>query len=71
MEGLKGQISNSLGNRKTKKASKQSNKIKAIFYEKQSDNRMGKIGNKEIHWQFAHVSLWTDNERLKKEQKGI
>lgn len=52
MEGLKCQISNSLGNRKTKKASEQSNKTKAVFYEKQSDNRMGEIGSKEISWQF-------------------
>lgn len=53
MEGLKCQISNSLGNRKTKKASEWSNQIKTIFYEKQSDNRMGEIGSKELCWQFA------------------
>lgn len=41
MEGLKCQTFNSLGNRKTKKASERSNKIKGIFYEKSSDYRMG------------------------------
>lgn len=44
MEGLKCQTFNSLGNRKTKKASEWSNKIKAIFYEKSSDCRMGWCG---------------------------
>lgn len=34
MEGLRYQTFNSLGNRKTKEASEQSNEIKAIFYEK-------------------------------------
>lgn len=41
MEGLIYQPFYLLGNRKTNQASEQSNYIKAIFYGKQSDNRIG------------------------------
>lgn len=46
MEGFIYQPFYLLGNRKTDKASEQSNYIKAIFYGKQSDNRIGWFGEK-------------------------